>query len=441
MDILEIIAKKRDKKELDKEEITFFVNEYTSGKIPDYQAASLIMAIYLNGMTKEETTNLTLAMANSGDILDLSKIASTVVDKHSTGGVGDKVSLILLPLIASLEIPVAKMSGRGLGFTGGTVDKLKSIPGYETEISEEKFIENIQKIGISMISQTLNLAPADKKLYALRDSTATVESIPLIASSIMSKKIASGANKIVLDVTVGKGAFMKNIEQAEKLAKEMIEIGKLANRETVCVLTNMDEPLGYAVGNNLEVKEAIEFLKGNMPEDLKEVVFELGAYMMKLAGKGENIDNNKQLLLENIVNYKAYNKFLELVNNQNGDISYIENPEKFENAKYIEPVYAEKSGSIEEIDAKKIGELACFLGAGRLKKEDEIDDTVGIVLNKKVGDVVEKNEVLAYIHANDNIKLRNVLDELKRVIKISNKSVNKNRVVFSVILNCMKTLS
>ena len=439
MDILEIIAKKRDKKELDKEEITFFVNEYTSGKIPDYQAASLIMAIYLNGMTKEETTNLTLAMANSGDILDLSKIASTVVDKHSTGGVGDKVSLILLPLIASLEIPVAKMSGRGLGFTGGTVDKLKSIPGYETEISEEKFIENIQKIGISMISQTLNLAPADKKIYALRDSTATVESIPLIASSIMSKKIASGANKIVLDVTVGKGAFMKNIEQAEKLAKEMIEIGKLANRETVCVLTNMDEPLGYAVGNNLEVKEAIEFLKGNMPEDLKEVVFELGAYMMKLAGKGEDINNNKQLLLENIVNYKAYNKFLELVNNQNGDISYIENPEKFENVKYIEPVYAEKSGSIEEIDAKKIGELACFLGAGRLKKEDEIDDTVGIVLNKKVGDVVEKNEVLAYIHANDNIKLRNVLDELKRVIKISDKSVNKNRVVFSVILNCMKT--
>ena len=439
MDILEIIAKKRDKKELDKEEITFFVNEYTSGKIPDYQAASLIMAIYLNGMTKEETTNLTLAMANSGDILDLSKIASTVVDKHSTGGVGDKVSLILLPLIASLEIPVAKMSGRGLGFTGGTVDKLKSIPGYETEISEEKFIENIQKIGISMISQTLNLAPADKKLYALRDSTATVESIPLIASSIMSKKIASGANKIVLDVTVGKGAFMKNIEQAEKLAKEMIEIGKLANRETVCVLTNMDEPLGYAVGNNLEVKEAIEFLKGNMPEDLKEVVFELGAYMMKLAGKGEDINNNKQLLLENIVNYKAYNKFLELVNNQNGDISYIENPEKFENVKYIEPVYAEKSGSIEEIDAKKIGELACFLGAGRLKKEDEIDDTVGIVLNKKVGDVVEKNEVLAYIYANDNIKLRNVLDELKRVIKISDKSVNKNRVVFSVILNCMKT--
>ena len=439
MNIQEIIAKKRDKQKLSKEEIDFFIKEYTNGNIADYQASALIMAIYINSMDEEETTNLTIAMAHSGDILDLSKIASTVVDKHSTGGVGDKVSLILLPLIASLEIPVAKMSGRGLGFTGGTVDKLKSIPGYETEISEEKFIENIQKIGISMISQTLNLAPADKKLYALRDSTATVESIPLIASSIMSKKIASGANKIVLDVTVGKGAFMKNIEQAEKLAKEMIEIGKLANRETVCVLTNMDEPLGYAVGNNLEVKEAIEFLKGNMPEDLKEVVFELGAYMMKLAGKGEDINNNKQLLLENIVNYKAYNKFLELVNNQNGDISYIENPEKFENVKYIEPVYAEKSGSIEEIDAKKIGELACFLGAGRLKKEDEIDDTVGIVLNKKVGDVVEKNEVLAYIHANDNIKLRNVLDELKRVIKISDKSVNKNRVVFSVILNCMKT--
>ena len=261
MNILEIIEKKRDNKELTKEEIDFFVKGYTKEEIADYQAASLVMAIYLNGMTKQETTNLTLAMANSGEILDLSKLNKVIVDKHSTGGVGDKVSICLLPLVASLGVPVAKLSGRGLGFTGGTVDKMQSIPGYNTDIDMNSFVQNVENIGISMISQTMNLAPADKKLYALRDSISCVESIPLIASSIMSKKIASGAEKIVLDVTVGKGAFMKKMQDAEKLANEMIEIGKLANRETVCILTNMDEPLGYAVGNNLEVIEAIEFLE------------------------------------------------------------------------------------------------------------------------------------------------------------------------------------
>ena len=283
MTILDIIEKKRDKKELTKEEIEFFITKYTDGSMADYQAAALIMAIYINGMTKEETTNLTLAMANSGEILDLSVLNRVIVDKHSTGGVGDKVSLVLLPLVASCGVPVAKMSGRGLGFTGGTVDKLESIPGYKTSISMNKFVQNVEKIGISMISQTLNLAPADKKIYALRDAISCVESIPLIASSIMSKKIASGAQKIVIDVTVGSGAFMKNIEEAEKLAKTMIEIGKLANRETICIITNMEEPLGYAVGNSLEVMESIKFLKGEMPEDLKEVVLELGSYMLKLA--------------------------------------------------------------------------------------------------------------------------------------------------------------
>ena len=262
MHILEIIEKKRDKEKLSKEEIEFIIRGYTNGTIPDYQMSALIMAIYLNGMDDEETTNMTIAMANSGEILDLKEIDKTIVDKHSTGGVGDKVSLILLPLVASLGVPVAKMSGRGLGFTGGTVDKLESIPGYNTEISTEKFIDSVKKIGISMISQSMDLAPADKKIYALRDSISCVESIPLIASSIMSKKIASGAEKIVIDVTVGNGAFMKNVTDAEKLAKTMINIGKLANRETICILTNMEEPLGYAVGNNLEVKEAVKFLKG-----------------------------------------------------------------------------------------------------------------------------------------------------------------------------------
>ena len=274
MNFLEIIEKKRDKKELSKEEIEYFVNAYTQDKITDYQVAALVMAIYLNGMTHQETTDLTLAMAHSGEILDLSTLGEVIVDKHSTGGVGDKVSLILLPLVSSLGVPVAKMSGRGLGFTGGTVDKLESIPGYQTSIEMEQFVKNVQEIGISMISQTLNLAPADKKLYALRDSISCVESIPLIASSIMSKKIASGAQKIVLDVTVGKGAFMKNIQDARCLANTMIQIGKLANRETVCVLTNMNEPLGYAVGNSLEVVEAVKFLQGDMPEDLKQVVLE-----------------------------------------------------------------------------------------------------------------------------------------------------------------------
>ena len=321
MNILEIIEKKRDKKELSKKEIEYFINGYTNGEIADYQASALIMAIYLNGMTKQETTDLTLAMANSGEKLDLSSLNEIIVDKHSTGGVGDKVSLILLPLVASLGVPVAKMSGRGLGFTGGTVDKLESIPGYQTGIDIHKFVENVKKVGISMISQTLNLAPADKKIYSLRDSISCVESIPLIASSIMSKKIASGAQKIVLDVTCGSGAFMQSLEKAQELAKEMITIGKLADKETICILTNMDEPLGYAVGNSLEVIEAIQFLKGDMPEDVKEVVLELGAYMIKLAGKGENIEQNKSRLLENIKNKKAYEKFIQLVENQGGDSS------------------------------------------------------------------------------------------------------------------------
>ncbi len=275
MNVLNIIAKKRDKKELSKEELEFFVQGYTKGEITDYQAAALVMAIYLNGMTNNEITNLTIAMAYSGEVLDLSKLGENVVDKHSTGGIGDKVTLILMPIIAALGVPVAKMSGRGLGFTGGTIDKLESIPGYNTQISVDEFIENVEKIGISLIGQTLNLAPADKKLYALRDSISCVENIPLIASSIMSKKIASGANKIVLEVTVGNGAFMKNIDDAKKLAETMINIGKLAGKETVCVITNMDQPLGEYVGNNLEVTETIKSLQGNICKDVKEVVEEL----------------------------------------------------------------------------------------------------------------------------------------------------------------------
>ena len=432
LNILEIIEKKRDKKELTKEEIEYFVQGYTKGEIKDYQASALLMAIYLNGMTKKETANLSIAMANSGDILDLKIKNKIFVDKHSTGGVGDKISLILLPLVASLGASIAKMSGRGLGFTGGTADKLESIPGYITEISEEEFIKQIEKIGISMITQTKNLAPADKKLYALRDSISCVESIPLIASSIMSKKIASGAQKIVLDVTVGNGAFMQNIKKAEELAKTMIEIGNLAGKETVCILTNMEEPLGYAVGNNLEVIEAIEALKGNMSEDVKQVVLELGAYMLKLAKLGDDISKNKEKLLENIYNGKAYEKFKRLVQNQGGDTSYIENTNKFPKAKIILEVKAKHSGNITSIPAKEIGKLASYLGAGRITKEDKIDHSVGIVLNKKVGEKVETKETIAKIYANDQKKAQLVLKELEKIIKIEEKEL-KIKYIYEII--------
>ena len=433
MNILEIIEKKRDKKELTKEEIKYFIEGYTNGQIADYQASALIMAIYLNGMTKQETTNLTIAMANSGEKLDLSSLNEVIVDKHSTGGVGDKVSLILLPLVASLGVPVAKMSGRGLGFTGGTVDKLESIPGYQTGIDIHKFVENVEKVGISMISQTLNLAPADKKIYSLRDSISCVESIPLIASSIMSKKIASGAQKIVLDVTCGSGAFMQSKERAEELANEMIEIGRLANKETVCILTNMDEPLGHAVGNSLEVIEAIQFLKGDMLEDVKEVVLELGAYMVKLTGKGENIEENKTRLLENIENRKGYEKFIQLIENQGGDSSYIKDTNQFPKATYIEKVYSQKYGYVQSMNAKEIGKIVCELGAGRIRKEDSIDNAVGIILNKKVSDKVEKEELLVTIYANSKEKLEEAKKNLLEVIKIENKEVEKPKMILEIM--------
>lgn len=420
LNILEIIEKKRDKKELSTEEINFFIEEYTKGNIADYQASALIMAIYLNGMTEKETSDMTLAMAKSGEVLELSDLSENIVDKHSTGGVGDKVSLILLPLVASLGVIVAKMSGRGLGFTGGTVDKLESIPGYRTNIGIDEFKENVRKIGISMISQTANLAPADKKLYALRDSINCVESMPLIVSSIMSKKIASGAQKIVIEVTVGNGAFMKNEEDAKKLADEMIKIGKMVNREVVCILTKMDEPLGFAVGNNLEVIEAVKFLKGDMPEDLKQVVLELGSNMIKLAGLGNDLEKNKEMMLENISNGKGYAKFIEMVKTQGGDISYIENLDKFPKSKFIVPILSKNSGYITNLPAKEIGEMACFLGAGRISKDDKIDNSVGIVLTKKVGDFVKNNEVIAYIHSNDTEKAKKVEKDFYEICEIGN---------------------
>lgn len=429
MDIIDIIAKKRDGKELETDEINYFINNYTSGRIEDYQASALVMAIYINGMNYREIKDMTMAMANSGDILDLSELGRNVVDKHSTGGVGDKVTIILAPLIASLGIPVAKMSGRGLGFTGGTADKIESIPGYNTEISEKEFINNVKNIGISLITQTINLAPADKKIYALRDTISCTESIPLIASSIMSKKIASGANKIVLDVTCGYGAFMKDIKSAKELSDTMIKIGTLAERETVCIITNMNEPLGFAVGNSLEIIEAIEFLNGKMPEDLKEVVLELGAYMVKLVGKGENIETNKEILLENIRNGKAYNKFIELVQNQGGNIDYIKDVKKFEKAKVEKEVASISEGYIQEINAEEVGKIACNLGAGRKTKKDKIELNVGLILNKKTGDYVKIGDKLVTIYASDEEKAKQAEEELIKIFKIGEKKVTEKTII------------
>jgi len=434
MNIQEIIAKKRDKKELTKEDIAFFIQGYTKGTITDYQAAALVMAIYINGMTGEETTNLTMEMAHSGDVLDLSRFG-TVVDKHSTGGIGDKVTLILVPTIAALGVPVAKMSGRGLGYTGGTIDKLESIPGYQTSIPVEEFIQNVEKIGISLIGQTLNLAPADKKIYALRDTISCTESIPLIASSIMSKKIAAGASKIVLDVTCGSGAFMKKEEDATALAKEMNKIGRLANKETVCVITDMEEPLGKSIGNSLEVIEAIEALNGKMEEDVKEVVITLGAYMLKLAGKGDNIEENKEKMLDCIVSGKALEKFKELIHNQGGDVSYIEDINKFKKAEVILEVLAKKDGYVQELKAEEIGKVSMHLGAGRIKKEDLIQPEVGLVLEKKIGDIVKVGDVLARIHAKDQMSAEKAKQELEQIYKIVSEKQEKRTPILGIIEN------
>ena len=357
----------------------------------------------------------------------------TVIDKHSTGGIGDKVTLILAPIIASLDIPVAKMSGRGLGYTGGTIDKLESIPGYNTSLTIDQFIQNVKEIGIALMGQTLNLAPADKKLYALRDTTSTTESIPLIASSIMSKKIAAGANKIVLDVTCGNGAFMKDVDNATKLAETMKKIGELANKETVCVVTSMEEPLGKAVGNSLEVIEAIEFLQGNMQPDVKEVILALGSYMIKLARKGNNIEENKQKMLEQIQNGQAFAKLEQWIQKQGGDISYLENTEKFEKAKFVVPVISNRSGYVKELLAQEIGKASMNLGAGRKKKEDNIDFSVGIVLEKKIGDKVENRDILAYVHANDEKLGNEIAKDVLNAYTITNETVSKKQDILKIV--------
>lgn len=400
MHILEIISKKKEGLALSKEEINYFIKGYTKGEIPDYQASALLMAIYFKGMNEEETNNLTMAMVESGDQIDLSSIKGIKVDKHSTGGVGDKVSLIVIPLVASLGIPVAKMSGRGLGHTGGTIDKLESIKGFNIELSMEKFFDNVNKYHMAIVGQTGDLTPADKKLYALRDVTGTVDSIPLIASSIMSKKIASGSDAIVLDVKVGNGAFMKTVEDARKLAQAMVSIGNGLGRKTVAVLTNMNEPLGHEVGNANEVREAIDALKGKGSKDLISVAVTIASYMAVLGGAYENLEDAEKKIREVIEDGTALDKFVTLAEIQGGDKEMILHPELLPVAKLSIPVYSTSNGYVHEIKAEEIGTAAMLLGAGRETKEDVIDYAAGISLAKKVGDEVKGGEVLCTLLTN-----------------------------------------
>ena len=396
----DIIEKKRDGYTLTREEIDFFIKGYTEGSIPDYQASALCMAIYLKGMTDEEATNLAISMRDSGDKMDLSVLSGKKVDKHSTGGVGDKTSLVLAPLVASFGLKFAKMSGRGLGHTGGTLDKLESIKGFNIAVKPEDFIKQVEKVGMAIVGQTGNLTPADKKLYALRDVTATVSSIPLIASSIMSKKLAAGADIIVLDVKVGAGAFMKNLEDARHLANLMVSIGTNCGKNVTAVLNNMEEPLVYSVGNALEVIEAINTLKGNGPKDLLDLCLEIGSYQLTDANVFATRDEAKQAMLLNIKNGKALEKFMEFVSAQGGDASYALDTNKFAQAKEIVEVKSKSSGYVSHIDALAIGHAAMLLGAGRETMADTIDPAVGIVLNKKVGDSVKEGEVLCSIYTN-----------------------------------------
>ncbi|WP_416722420.1 pyrimidine-nucleoside phosphorylase [Bacillus stercoris] len=400
MRMVDIIIKKQNGKELTTEEIQFFVNGYTDGSIPDYQASALAMAIFFQDMSDRERADLTMAMVNSGETIDLSAIEGIKVDKHSTGGVGDTTTLVLAPLVAALDVPVAKMSGRGLGHTGGTIDKLEAIDGFHVELTKDEFIKLVNRDKVAVIGQSGNLTPADKKLYALRDVTGTVNSIPLIASSIMSKKIAAGADAIVLDVKTGAGAFMKTEEDSAELAKAMVRIGNNVGRQTMAVISDMSQPLGFAIGNALEVKEAIDTLKGEGPEDLHELVLTLGSQMVVLAKKADTLDEARAKLEEVMKNGKALEKFKDFLKNQGGDSSIVDDPSKLPQAAYQIDVPAKEAGVVSEIVADEIGVAAMLLGAGRATKEDEIDLAVGIMLRKKVGDKVEKGEPLVTLYAN-----------------------------------------
>lgn len=430
---VDLIQKKKSGETLTKEEIDFMITDYVAGKIPDYQMSAMLMAIYFNGMENEELAAFTLAMWDSGDLVDLSPIEGIKVDKHSTGGVGDKTTLIVGPIVAACGVPVAKMSGRGLGFTGGTLDKLESISGFRIDLSAEEFFETVKKTGISVIGQTGNLAPADKLLYALRDVTATVDSIPLIAASVMSKKLAAGSDKIVLDVTTGSGAFMKNTRDAKKLAKHMVAIGNHAGKETVAILTGMEEPLGFAIGNNMEVKEAIEVLKGDGPEDVKEVSVALAGMMLSLGLENVSHSQGKRMAKKALSSGQAFEKFKEMVQAQGGDIRYVEHPEFFERDAFEGEVLAAEDGFLSGMDTEKIGVAAGLLGAGRETKDSVIDMSAGIYLKKKIGDIVKKGEPIAICYAGTKEKLNRGMAMFESSIRYSKEAPRIPKLIVDII--------
>lgn len=427
-----IIKKKRAGEKLNREEIYFFVKNFTDGKIPDYQASALLMAICVNGMDDEETKNLTFAMIESGKVFDFSNINIPLADKHSTGGVGDKTTFIVTPLFAAMGGAAIKMSGRGLGHTGGTADKIESIPGIKISLSEKEIINQIEKIGACMITQSENIALADKKIYALRDATETVDSIPLIASSIMSKKIACGSDVIVLDVKFGNGAFMKTKEQAEKLAKVMINIGKSANKKVSAILSDMNEPLGNNVGNSLEIIEALNVLKNKGDKRLEELSVNLAAKMYSLSFN-EDFENSVSLAQSKLHDLSAYNKFCEIIGFQNGDISYLENTEKFDKAKYELKIYAKTDGYIDRIETEQIGNIALMLGAGRKSKEDKINLTAGLVFNKKIGDKINKGDLLVTLYGDNEKILKEEKDEFLQSIHLSRKKPPIQSVIYKIL--------
>jgi len=433
MRMVDIIAKKRDGGELTTEEIQFLVKGYTDGSIPDYQMSAWAMAVFFRGMTPRETGDLTMAMAGSGEQLDLSSLSGIKVDKHSTGGVGDKTTLVVAPLVAAAGIPVAKMSGRGLGYSGGTIDKLESFAGFAVERTREQFLQQVRDIGVSVIGQSGNLTPADKKLYALRDVTATVETVPLIASSIMSKKIAAGADAILLDVKVGKGAFMKNLEGAETLARAMVEIGSQVGRKTVAVISDMNQPLGFAVGNALEVKEAIGTLAGKGPRDLTELALAIGSRMLVLGGQVASEQEGRVRLEAIIASGKAVEKLAEMVEAQGGDKREVYEPERLPQATIQHEVIARQDGYVAAIDAESVGHASVVLGAGRLTKEMDIDQAVGLVLHKKRGHAVHSGDVLMTVHANKEELLRSAIQELEGAVEISTTPPADQPLIYKII--------
>ncbi len=434
MDIQSIIRRKRNKQELTEEELKYFIGKLNRNEITDVQAAALMSYIYINGLTADEILFMSKSIAETGDVINLNDISENVVDKYSTGGVGDKVSLLLMPILAALEVPVANVSCRGYGITSGTIDKLESIPGFKTDITVEEYKKNIQKIGASVMNQGLNFAPIERKIYKLRNQIACENSLPIIASSLMGLKLATGGSKIVFDITCGRGTYIQNKEEAKRLARLLIKLGKSLQKDVACTITDIKQPLGYSIGHNLEIKEVTMALRGIISEDLGNVIEAIGSTMICLGTGNKDFEQTCKMIKEVIKSGKAFEKFKEIVEAQGGDVSYIDDPEKLERSKYIMPVLSNKSGTVESIDADMVGSLATYLGAGRMKEEDKIIRSAGITLNKKIGDTVMVGETLAYVHTSEEKKISSVTQNLNEAFNITTKKIAQNNKALEIIM-------